>query len=367
MQKFIEHGSFLLALSLVSLLFMTLLQPFYGAILWACVLSLLFYPLQRWLLARWHRPNLASSITLLACVCIGVVPALFVILSFFQQGAELYHQLQSGQLNPSVWLEHIRQSFPEVQEFLARFNIDLASINQQLADSALSGSRFIAQRAVTIGQSTLQFFVSLALMLYLLFFLLRDGAFLAELLKRALPLGDEREELLMQKFAEVSRATVKGNLIVAIVQGSLGGLIFWFLGIPAALLWGVIMIALSMIPVVGAAIIWGPVAIYLFATGSIVEGTILTVFGVVIIGLVDNLLRPMLVSRDTKMPDYLVLLSTLGGIALFGLNGFVMGPLVAALFIAFWGIFERDFHPSEPQDDTLEEEPAVTPDDAPAS
>jgi predicted PurR-regulated permease PerM len=344
MNNRLENISFLLVLVLISALFLTLLRPFFGAVLWACVLALLFYPLQRRLLNRWNRPNLATLTTLLACICIGIIPTLFIVVSFFHQGAQLYQQLQSGQLNPAVWLDRIHHGFPVIQDVLEEFDVDISRLNHQLAGSALSGSRFLAQHAVQLGQGTLQFLVSLGLMIYLLFFMLRDGPSLITLLIRALPLGDAREHLLMAKFAEVVRATVKGNLVVAIVQGSLGGLIFWILGIPGALLWGVIMILLSMIPVVGAVIIWGPVAIYLFATGDWIAATVLTAFGFCIIGLVDNVMRPLLVSRDTKMPDYLVLLSTLGGISLFGLNGFIVGPLITALFMAFWGIFARDFN-----------------------
>src|SRR5690606_13538687 len=192
-----------------------------------------------------------------------------------------------------------------------------------------------------------KFILDFCLMLYLLFFLLREGKSLVELMVRALPMGDDRERMLFAKFAEVTRATVKGNMVVAIVQGSLGGIIFWILGIPGALLWAVVMAFCSLIPAVGAAIIWAPVAIYLLATGNYIQGIILVAFGAVVIGLVDNILRPILVGRDTKLPDYVVLLSTLGGLALFGINGFVIGPLIAALFFAFWGIFMREIHTPE--------------------
>ena len=144
--------------------------------------------------------------------------------------------------------------------------------------------------------------------------------------------------LLLNKFTGVIRATVKGNLVVAIVQGALGGLIFWFLGIEAALLWGAIMSVLSLLPA-GSGVIWVPVAIYFLATGAILKGIILLAFGVLVIGLIDNFLRPILVGKDTQMPDYLVLVSTLGGMALFGLNGFVIGPVIAALFITAWGLY----------------------------
>jgi len=341
----LEKLTFLLMLGLVTILFFVLLKPFFGAIFWACIIGLIFYPLYRRLLAVWgQRSNLASLATLTICVVIGIVPILFVFVSFLQEGASLYQRLQSGDLDFGQHIERVREAFPPIQLFLERLNFDLNTVKDQFSGAALAASRFIAENAVQLGQDTLQFFVSLALMLYVAFFMLRDGQKLVDLLVRALPLGDEREHLLFAKFAEVARATVKGNLVVAVVQGSLGGIIFAILGIPGALLWGVVMTLLSLIPVVGAGLIWGPVAIYLFAIGDWVQGLILTAFGVGVIGLVDNILRPILVGRDTKLPDYLVLLSTLGGFAVFGMNGFVVGPLIAALFVAFWEIFVREFN-----------------------
>jgi predicted PurR-regulated permease PerM len=341
----LEQRSFLLMLVLVTLLFLFLLKPFFGAIFWACIIGLIFYPLHRRFLKLWGpRPNLAALATLLVCVVIGIVPALFVLGSFFQEGAGLYQRLQSGDLDLGNRIERIREAFPAAQNLLDRLNFDLSNVKEQLSGAALTASGYIAQNAVHFGQGILQFFVSLGLMLYVAFFMLRDGDRLVKLLVSALPLGDERENLLFTKFAEVARATVKGNLVVAAVQGTLGGLIFWILGIPGAFLWGVVMTLLSLIPVVGAGLIWGPVALYLFAIGQWGQGLILTAFGVGVIGLVDNILRPILVGRDTKLPDYIVLLSTLGGFVLFGMNGFVVGPLVAALFVAFWGIFMREFN-----------------------
>jgi predicted PurR-regulated permease PerM len=134
---------------------------------------------------------------------------------------------------------------------------------------------------------------------------------------------------------------VKGNIAVAAVQGLLGGLIFWILGIQGALVWGVLMAFLSLLPAVGAALVWVPAAAYFFMTGDIWRGVILVVFCVVVIGLVDNVLRPILVGKDTRMPDWVVLISTLGGMALFGINGFVIGPLIAALFMASWDLFSQ--------------------------
>lgn len=341
----LEKLAFLFMLGLVTILFLVLLKPFFGAIFWACIIGLIFYPIYRRLLAAWgQKSNLAALATLTICVVIGILPTLFVFISFLQEGASLYQRLQSGNLDFAQHMERVREAFPAIQNFLERMNLDLTTLKNQLSDAVLAASRFIAQNAVQLGQDTLQFFVSLGLMLYMAFFMLRDGQKLVDLLVRALPLGDERELLLFAKFAEVARATVKGNLVVAVVQGSLGGIIFAILGIPGALLWGVVMSLLSLIPVIGAGLIWAPVAIYLFAIGDWVQGTILTAFGVGAIGLVDNILRPVLVGRDTKLPDYVVLLSTLGGFAVFGMNGFVVGPLIAALFVAFWEIFIREFN-----------------------
>jgi len=344
MNETLERRSFLLILTLVTLLFLYLLKPFFNAVFWAAVVAVMFYPLQRRLLSRWvGHPNLVALATLMTSVVIVVIPVLFVVGSFFQEGMELYQRLQSGELDPGVYVDRIRQGFPVVQNFFERFGVDLDRVKEQLGSGAIAGGRYLAENAVQLGQGTLQFFMSLGLMLYVAFFLLRDGHELLAMLVRALPLGDEREHMLFAKFAEVTRATIKGNLVVAIIQGALGGVIFAILGIPGALLWGAVMILLSLIPVVGAALIWGPVAIYLFAAGEWVQGSVLIGFGVGVIGLVDNVLRPILVGRDTKLPDYIVLLSTLGGIGLFGLSGFVIGPLIAVLFAAFWDIFAREF------------------------
>jgi predicted PurR-regulated permease PerM len=181
-------------------------------------------------------------------------------------------------------------------------------------------------------------------MLYLLFFLLRDEDTLSHRIKEAIPLRAEQKAALFRKFAIVIRATVKGDLLVALLQGALGGLIFWLLGISAPLLWAVSMAFLSLVPAIGAGLVWAPVAIYLLATDATWQGIVLMIYGAFVIGLADNVLRPMLVGKDTKMPNYVVLISTLGGIEVFGLNGFVIGPVIAATFIAAWDIYS----PSRP-------------------
>lgn len=341
----LEQRSFLAALIVVSLAFIWLLTPFIAAIFWAALIAILFWPLRRRLdlrLPGW--PNLTSVLALTACVLVVIVPLAFILASLVQQAAVFYQKVDSGQINLAHYIEQVKNAFPMLQSLLERFHVDLDSLKQGAAAAAVKGSRYLATQAFSIGQNTFQIGVGFVLMLYLAFFFLRDGESLVQLMIRALPLGDDRERLLFAKFAEVSRATIKGNLLVAIVQGTLGGLIFWILGIQGALFWGVVMTVMSLLPAVGAAIIWAPVAVWLLASGEIWRGAVLAVFGITVVGLVDNALRPLLVGRDTKLPDYLVLLSTLGGLGLFGLSGFVVGPLIAALFMAFWDIFIREFN-----------------------
>lgn len=342
----LAHISFLFALLVVTVLFGALLQPLAGAVLWAIVVAVLMEPLQRRLAPRFGpRRNLLALTVLTVCVLLLVVPALAILLTLMQEGAVLYGKLQSDQFDILSLLDS-GGGLPEpVQSLLARLNIDFNRLSQLLRDAGVQGGRYLAGQLLSFGQNAAQFLVALAVMLYLTFFFLRDGKALVRLLMRALPFGEDRERLLLQKTADVIGASIRGNLVVATVQGSLGGFTFWALGIQAPLLWGVMMIFASLIPSVGAALIWAPVAIYLLVTGSVVKGAILIGIGAGVIGLVDNLLRPILVGRSTNMPDWLVLVSTLGGISLFGLNGFVLGPLVAALFIGFWGIFMRDFDP----------------------
>lgn len=345
MNNKMETRAFLWLLLLVSVAFIWVLLPFFGPIFWACAIAIIFAPVQHRLLPYLkHRKNVTALATLTISLIVVILPVIFVSMSVISQGINLYEQLDAGNIDLEKIVSQISTRFPLVQDLLQRFDVQLDDLQEKVTAAALASGKFVAERSLNIGQNAFQFILNFGVMIYLTFFMLRDGHIIIDLLMKALPLGDERERLLFGKFAEVTRATIKGNIVIAAIQGALGGLIFWFLDIPAPVLWGVVMAVVSLIPAIGAAIIWAPVAIYLFAVSQYVDGIILTAFGAIVIGLVDNILRPILVGRDTKLPDYIVLLSTLGGIALFGINGFVMGPLVAALFVASWGIFMREFN-----------------------
>ncbi|WP_317497433.1 AI-2E family transporter [Idiomarina sp. Sol25] len=344
MRESLERRAFLLTMVIVSIAFACILIPFWGAIFWACVVAVIFYPLQQKLKKKLgNKPNRAALVTLLIALVIVVIPALGISYSFVQEGVSFYQRLDEGKINPGKLFDDVQKAFPIISDLLSQFDIKASDVREKISSGAASGSKFLAEEALAFGQNTFSFLISLGLMIYLTFFLLRDGQSLINLMVKALPLGDERERMLFSKFAGVTRATVKGNIVVAIVQGALGGIIFALLGIPGALLWGVVMAFLSLIPAVGASLVWLPVSIYLYATGSWIAATILVAYGAIVIGLADNVLRPILVGRDTKLPDYLVLFSTLGGMSLFGITGFVLGPLIAALFLVFWNIFMTEF------------------------
>ncbi|MGU9851864.1 AI-2E family transporter [Pseudomonas koreensis] len=341
-EKTLQFKSLTVLLLLVTVAFIWILLPFYGAVFWAVILGILFAPMQRKLQIKfgWQR-NLTALCTLGICLVIAILPVIILSVLLVQEGATLYNNIESGQLDIGAYLAQFKHSLPPYfQHLLDRFGMgELNGLREKIVKASMQGSQVLASQAFSFGQGTFEFVVSFGIMLYLLFFFLRDGAELVRKIRTAVPLEENHKRRLQLKFNRVVRATVKGNLVVAVTQGALGGVIFWFLDIPSALLWAVLMGFLSLLPAVGAGIVWAPVAVYFLLSGMIWQGVVLGLFGVFVIGLVDNVLRPILVGKDTRMPDYMILISTLGGLAVFGLNGFVIGPLIAALFMSSWALF----------------------------
>lgn len=335
----LENRVFTFVAIAVTLAFAWILWPLAGAILWGVVIAIVFLPLYRRLLRSWgQRPTLAALATLGIILVIVILPVSLVAAALLQEASGLVQRIQSGDIDIGRSLRQAYAALPGwVVALLNRLGLtDLSAVQDRLSAGLTRGIQTVVGQALNIGQNTLNFVVSLFVMLYLLFYLLRDGDALAQRIRRAIPLRVEQQHQLFDRFTVVIRATVKGNLVVALAQGALGGLMFWFLGIHAPVLWGVLMALFSLLPALGAAVVWLPVAFYLVVTGSTWEAIALTAWGTLVIGTVDNLLRPLLVGKDTKMPDYVVLISTLGGIAIFGINGFVIGPVIAALFITVW-------------------------------
>ena len=338
----LEDRTFLLLVVAVSVAFAWILWPFFGAVLWGTILAIVFAPLDRRLQANFgERRTLAALTTVVIVLLLVILPFTLIGGLLIQEALGAYDKFQSGELSVSRYFQQALGALPAwIIDVLHRFGLaDLGSVQNKMSTGLMQGSKFLATKAVEIGQNTFDMAVNVCIVLYLLFFLLRDGDELARRIRTAVPLHPDQRRELFEMFTTVTRATVKGNVVTAIVQGALGGLIVWILDVHAPVLWGVVMAFLSLLPAVGCALVWLPVAIFFLVTGALWQGAVLIAFGVLVIGLVDNVLRPILVGKDTKMPAYVVLVSTLGGIAIFGLNGFVIGPLIAAMFMSVWEIF----------------------------
>ncbi|GAB5534407.1 MAG: AI-2E family transporter [Rubricoccaceae bacterium] len=347
----LENRAFLLLLALVTLAFAWTIKGFLLPIFWAIVLSVLFTPLHR-RLRDWMggRGTPAALVTLLVVFLAVVVPVVGMGAAVTGEAVDVYQRVQSGQIDLTEPIQTVEDFLPRVNRRADELGIDFDRIRENVTNGAVAASQTVASRLLNIGQQALQFTLLLAVTFYVLFFFVRDADKLVAVLIRALPLGDPRERRLFTKFANVTRATIKGTFVVAAVQGSLGGVAFWILGLGSPILWGMMMAVCSLIPAVGPAIVWGPAAIYLLLVGSWGKALILVAIGAGVIGVVDNALRPILVGRDAGMPDYMILLSTLGGLAAFGVSGLVIGPIVAGFFLTVWEIFAEEFGPV---DDTV--------------
>lgn len=343
-----ERSFLLVLLAFATLAFAWLVGPFAGAILWAVIAAVLFAPLNAALLHRAPtHANLAAAATLLIVIAVAVVPAMLLGTALLSQALATYGRLQSGEIDIARGFASAEQHLPQfVRLWLEDFGLgDFAMVRERIGRGIASSLQPLAGRALNIGQWALGFFLSLGVMLYLTFFLLRDSALIIARIEGCLPLPPAQRRVLTARFVTVVRATIKGSLIVAVLQGMTGGLAFWMLGIGGALLWGLAMAVFSLFPAIGTAFIWVPVTVWLLLTGDLWRGGALFLVGFFIVSSVDNVVRPILVGRDARMPDYMVLIATLGGFELMGFNGFVIGPVIAALFLAVWGIF-RDARPT---------------------
>ena len=343
----VENGGLILTVGLVTIGLALVVSSFFGPLLWAALAALLFQPLFQRILARWPgQRNLAAANAMLVITVAVVIPALVIASLVVDQAAGVVEQVRTGQIDFVRYFEQVHDALPyRIQRLLDAAGFGSFERAQSRMSLAINNSiSMIARQALAIGANAAAFLLAFAVGLYITFFILRDGEFIGPAVVRSLPLDPGIAARLAEKFATVVRATIKGSGVVALVQGGLGAATFAIVGLPAALLWGMLMAIAALLPAVGPAIVWGPVAIYLFATGAIWQAVVVVVSGVIVIGLADNILRPRLVGRDAGIPDWLVLVTTLGGIDLLGLSGIVLGPLAGALFITTWQIFTEERH-----------------------
>jgi predicted PurR-regulated permease PerM len=335
-----RHLVFVLLLGLVGFGFLYLMKPFFYPIFWAVIISSIVHPLYARLILRWPSPNLLSAVLLVLVLLILILPTIFIGSLLVSQSMSMYNTLSSDS-------SHIARNLQELlgwissHPYIQKLDIDQNFWMEKLSEMLRSIANYIFTRLSSLTQNTLAAVAQFAIMLYALFFFIRDGEKLLQSAMRLLPLGNQRERLLFDRFINTAKSTLKVTLIIGGLQGTLGALAFWIAGIEGSMLWGVIMIVTAIIPGIGCSIVWAPAGIILLITGHLWEGIMILLFGGLVISLVDNLLRPILLERDVQMHPLLIFLSTLGGIVLFGFSGFVLGPIIASLMQSICQMYEQ--------------------------
>lgn len=339
-----EHLGFVLLLGLLTVGVTFVVWPFATPVLWAALAAIMFQPLYQWFLARLNGgKNRAAAATLLFITFAVLLPSLFIGGLIVEQAANVVIAFQEGDLDVAAWFSQILLALPTaLREPLEQLGLaDFGELQARAQELLTESAGMIARQAVAIGGGLFSFVLSFLLGLYVVYFLLRDGKKISHAILCGLPLELEIAERLAERFLSIVRATIKGSVVVGLVQGGLGAITFWIVGVEAALLLGLLMAIFSLLPAVGTGIVWVPMAIYLLASGSTWEGVLVAISGIAVIGVADNVLRPILVGRDTGIPDWIILITTLGGIATMGLSGVVLGPLLAGLFLAAWSIAQE--------------------------
>lgn len=348
----------------ITALFLAVIWPFLQALLLGALLAGLCHPLYRWVvkLCRGRR-SLASAITLvfLFFLIVGPISAFLGIVVKQALGVSEHaipwlqqHFGAASSFNAHDW---IVQKFPLIEDFVP----SQEEIVTNIGKAAQAAGGFLATGAASLTAGTAGFFLNFFVMIYGMFFFLKDGRSILEKIFYYMPLSHEDEVRMLERFVSVTRATIKGTLLIGLVQGGLAGIAFYFAGIDGAAFWGTIMVILSIVPGIGAAIVWVPTVIYLYIIGQPVAATALGVWCAAVVGTVDNVLRPTLVGKDAEMPDLLILIGTLGGLFFFGPVGFIVGPIVCGLFLTAWDIYGAAFKDILPPVKSLKTGQTLTP------
>ena len=342
-QSLVNRAVIILVLGVISILFYQVVKPFLLSIFIAALFAAMFTPLYRWFLARvGQRQWLASLLTLLLVLFFVFVPLFLVFGTVLGQALDIAESakpwVQQQLAEPGLITEKLT-ALPFYETFLPYREMGLDWLGK--ITGSVSKWTIDAIQALTLG--TFSALLSIVIILYTMFFFLMDGDRLLYYLLYYLPLNDDDEKRLLRRFTSVTRATLKGTAVIGMLQGILAGLALHVAGIPSALFWAVAMMFLSVVPGIGTALVWGPAVIYLIANGEYVTATLLAVYCVVVVGSIDNVLRPKLVGNDTRLHELMIFFSTLGGLSLFGFMGFVIGPIIAALFVTMWELYGAEF------------------------
>ena len=343
-----EHIFFIFILFLTFLsiyLLYLILAPFLSSIIWAILLAMIFYPLFQKVERLLTKKAVLSALLMTLLVFIVIVlPFSLLMASLAGEAVDLYHQVEemikTGQLQ--TYVERMKD-IPVFKWILAGLgqHIDFSQANPLplLLKNLNQISTFIFNQTTTLLKGFSSFVAGFFFTLLALYYLFKDGSHLFARLKEIVPLPSKQRDLLIQRFKDMIYATIYGGLLIAMIQGLLGGLSFWVLGLPWPIFWGAAMALLSFIPIGGTALIWVPTAIILLIEGAVLKGLLLLSLGVFVISMVDNLLRPFFISTRTNIHPLLLFFAVLGGVQAFGLIGFVAGPLVATLFLTLIEIY----------------------------
>jgi len=344
----------LLILSLIVLYFVyRIFQPFLLPISLAVILATLCFPVFNWTCQRLQsRRNWAALLTCIWVTAIIIVPFVVLVILLTAEMTEVYQQFQS-RLESGAWQEFLNLQDDSrlkpwvdwIGQYADLENFDLMG---SLGAGLQQVSLFFLRQSTSIVSGVFRVFMNFLIMLVCMFFIFRDGEYLTEMFKTLTPLTESYRQLIVKTFQEVSKATVIGTLLTAVAQGVSGGLLYWILGIPNALLWGCLTALFSLLPVVGTGIVWGPWAIYFFLTQSIIQGIILVIGGV-LVGIMDNFLRALFIEGKAEMHTFIVFLSIMGGIGYFGLVGMIFGPIIVALGLTFLELYKREFQQPVPE------------------
>lgn len=317
----------------------TILRPFLSVLLWASVMTLVFYPAYTWWLRRLRRAWLAALVTTGFVILTIVVPMIAVssaVIRQLQGTASSVQERFAALLADPQQTARLQQVFDLASEYLG---VDKTQVTEGLQQAVTTASGFLVQGTVNVLGGALGFVVSTFFVMFTMYYLFKDGARAVAVITDMLPLDRERGNLLVAHTGDIISASIYGVVVIAVVQGTLGGVMFWMLGLPSPVVWGVVMIVFATIPMLGTFVVWVPAAIFLAVTGHWLKAVVLTGWGALVIEMVDNFLRPRLVGQRAQMHELLIFFSVLGGLQVFGVLGILLGPVIVALGLALFEAF----------------------------
>ncbi len=338
-------------------LFYRIIIPFFSPICWAAVLVILFFPLYEKVRGKVKSKGLASLLLCVFIIILIVGPITYLFAALVNEAADVAAQVndlyRDGKLDKYLaidlpWWGAVKKKLSQYYD-LSQINID-----QLIRDSFNKAAGIIFDQTGSLITNATKAIFNFILMIFTMYYFFKDGTTIVRQAKRLMPIPAEQVELTFGELREVIQATMYGGIVVALIQGLLGGILFAIVGIPSAVLWGAVMAFLSILPLLGAFLVYVPAGIVLVVGGSYIKGIIIIVVGTVVISQIDNVLRPWFISGRTAMHPLLLFFAILGGIALLGLLGVVVGPLVAAVFVTLLKILEIKLHP-EPEAEPTQE------------